>query len=108
MRLIDVDELLKKLNQLYEEQGLTPEPTGDDWDDGAGSIFDDIVEIINEQPTIEPVKRSKWINTYGDTPYDARDKNNWWHCSECKYPATTLFKSPHCPCCGAKMECDNE
>jgi rubrerythrin len=70
--------------------------------------FQAVLEFVREQPTVEPVKRGKWINTYGDTPHDIRDKNNWWHCSECKYPATTLFKSPHCPNCGAKMESDNE
>lgn len=64
--------------------------------------------VKQEAPTIEPVKRGKWINTYGETPYDPRDKNNWWHCSECEYPVTTMFKSPWCPQCGAKMDGDGK
>ena len=100
MRLINVDELLKRLNQLYQEQGLTSECTGDDWIDGAGCLFEDIVEIINKQPTIEPVKRGKWLEA---KCFD----DGFWVCSNCKFHsqatiAYELYK--YCPVCGVKME----
>jgi hypothetical protein len=108
MRVIDVEELLKRLNQLYEEQGLTPEWTGDDWDDGAGSIFIDIVEIINEQP-IEPVKRGKWEIHLLENGGHIFGKSLL--CSECGFFwREELYRKnfKYCPNCGAKMDGDNK
>ena len=53
------------------------------------------MESIDEQPTIEPVRKGKWV--------DGR-------CSQCGYHApywpmaTTYYESKYCPYCGAKME----
>lgn len=109
MRLIDVDELLKKLNQLYEEQGLTPEWTGDDWDDGAGSIFNDIVEIIKEQPAFDPVKRGKWEIHLLENGGHIYGKSLL--CSECGFFLREALYHKNfkcCPNCGAKMESESE
>ena len=68
--------------------------------------FSDVVHVTNaimEAEEIE-IKEAEWINTYGGIPYDARDKNYWWHCSNCKHSLTTPFKSKYCPECGAKMK----
>lgn len=66
----------------------------------------DVINVINaivEAEEIE-VKEAEWINTYGDSPYDVRDKNYWWHCSNCKHSLTAPFKSKYCPECGARMK----
>lgn len=105
MRAIDVGELLKRLNQLYEEQGLTTVFTGDDWTDGASSLFGDIVEIINEQSTIEPVNRGRWVEDICC--------NDIVMCNACGNEAYfdldvgTYILFDYCPHCGAKMGGDD-
>lgn len=48
MRLIDVDELLNKIDEYFEGNDLTSECTGDSWADGLSSGVDDIRGIIQK------------------------------------------------------------
>jgi len=90
MRIIDADPLIERVKQ---------EPTD-------GMYTHEILEAINEQPTINPesiVKRGQWVEN--------EDFNNdtYYDCSVCGesfcfiegYPDDNLYK--YCPNCGAKM-----
>ena len=63
----------------------------------------EIYNAINMLPTVEAVKRGKWIDEgyYADhTPVKA------WHCSECNWHMLgyedELFR--YCPMCGTRMD----
>ena len=97
MRVINVDELLKRLYRLYEARGLTSECTGDDWNDGASCFFDDVIDIVSDLPLFEcPTKQGRWIKGC---------------CSECGTPLATNnteiwlseWDNEYCYNCGAKM-----
>ena len=76
---------VKKMSRLIDADAL--------WMDIIHSmdVCDDILEIIERQPTIEPERKpGKWINEHMD----------YGECSECGfYGMTTDF----CPNCGADM-----
>ena len=80
MRLIDADELLKKL------------PT------------EEIVSRITVayMPTVDPVKHGWWIGE------DDEATTSNGYCSVCGWESllyeTDVFGMPYCPNCGAKME----
>lgn len=102
MRPIDANTFKVKIKELLEDNN---EPYSL-YCDGFQDAVEWVDDLLDAQPTIEPIKRGEWINTYGDTPLDPRDKNYWWHCSECGHSVSTSFKSNFCPCCGARMEGD--
>lgn len=57
---------------------------------------DDILEIIESMPTIEPERTGKWI----------REPNCWYRCSECgnHYPSIRdCMDYGFCPNCGCRM-----
>lgn len=93
MRLIDANKLRKAVESLPNCYN------------GFSDTYDKacIIGVIDEQPTIEPVKRGKWI-------YD--NQFHWYRasCSECGYKRVTDIKAEkwndwsYCPNCGAKME----
>lgn len=93
MRLIDVDELIKFIENRYE---ITWE---DDYEGGIKDACVDILVKISTMPTIEPErKRGKWI-------IFPPCFEEICMCSNCK----TKFKEAYqhrdtCPSCGAKME----
>ena len=78
MRLIDADALIKAFDPEHYFDWCTP----------------NIVETINEQPTVEPV-RGEWISSPSGMFLVYR-------CSECKF-ATALGKTNFCPNCGSDM-----
>ena len=100
MRLIDADELMKKVLYL---------PTGQK-SHGVPIMFHGVVAAdVDDMPTIDPeslLPRGTWEGTAngyadGELVYDT------WTCSECGYTVDTddpddLTK--FCPNCGAKME----
>ena len=64
---------------------------------------EDVVRILNEQPTIQP-KRGKWERHYSRPNVYA---DLFWHCSECGYKDSDNYAPVYhhfCPNCGAKME----
>lgn len=89
-RLIDADELFKEIATLSVDGS---NPMGQGYCAG----ISDVSNLITNQPTIEPVKRGKWVN--GD-------------CSECGFPIPTDDKIGfikkdevhYCYNCGAKMD----
>ena len=83
MRLIDADELKEA---MLEES--------DWWENADVWVAHD---VIAKTPTVEPVKRGKWLSICN---------NEGNECSECGYK---YFGSryKYCPCCGAKMDGDD-
>ena len=84
MRQIDADELTEKV-----------------WRYGLGTR-EDIANLINNAPTVDPIKHGHW-------KYD--NQYHWYRacCSECGYYRVTDIKADrwnewkYCPNCGAKM-----
>lgn len=85
MRLIDAENIRIKPEFMHDVCGM------------AMIRVEDIVRILNEQPTIKP-KRGKWI----------LDRSGAYCCSECMEPcATYVMMKPRdkfCKMCGSKNE----
>ena len=86
MRLIDAEGIRIKPEFMYDICGM------------AMIRVEDIVRIINEQPTIQP-KRGKWIDR-GEHESGGRHWHEW-ECNICHhyFDERTFF----CPHCGADM-----
>ena len=96
MRLIDADELTKKVLPYTLEKGCVI---------GRHSgIADAILELIENAPTIdaEPVRHGTWELRHVGV-------GHYWECSECHTnPCIYVTNNTNfCPNCGAKME-DNQ
>ena len=73
----------------------------------------EILEFIEEQPTINPVKHGRWIEE------NRRPKSSQFYCSECHRIAYDIqpnrvkgwvkrCRYAFCPNCGAKMDGDDD
>lgn len=87
MRLIDADALK---SAMYHEAFETDSDM-QKWDSGCWIRYKLIVKCIDAAPTIDPVKRGKWIP---NSPFTG-------NCSECS--AKGNLKDNYCSNCGAKM-----
>ena len=89
-KLIDVDAFKARLSAGLVYQGA------------------DVLEALDEQPTIEERKTGKWIEK------DGWDGDVYYDCSACGESWTTIEGTPwdndmnYCPHCGAKMGADKE
>ena len=94
MRLIDADKLMEdfpiRIHRYDKEHGNLHFVLG----------VESVMEYINDNmPTIEPVKRGKWVK--GEHDWSVR------HCSVCAgyvHPVLDISRFRYCPHCGAKME----
>ena len=95
MRLIDADQFKAKLLGLMDRKALTPSDTD--------CILDGVLNLLDEQPTVAPVKHGHWINI------DAKFENMYvaHQCSICKSEFLG-DASNFCPRCGAKMDGEAE
>lgn len=100
MRLIDADELLKKLprEELVSRIIVAGMPT-----------IDPVLRDKENGITYAPVRRGRWIQKSKPADFCTY----WWYeCSACgdKPPNDRYghpnYLSPYCPNCGAKMEGD--
>lgn len=96
MRLIDGDELLKKLVFIPSDM-----------------FTDRIREIVKDAPTVdaEPVRHGKWIKTFryiGENVNTGEPEEIYAHdCSICGWHTGNQGKYfNYCPNCGAKMDGD--
>ncbi len=85
MRLIDA-------NALYDQ-------ISDNWSGIGIANIDDILEFVDDQPTIGPES----LREYGKWEWRGEDKwNDCYCCSACDKKA--MDNSNYCPNCGAKMD----
>ena len=100
MRLVDADEFKEKLGFLQKEcEANQNYMTG-----VIHGAFQCCIEVIDKQPTIEPVERGAWVediccndivicNACGNEAYFGLDEGTY-----------VLFD--YCPNCGAKMDAE--
>ena len=101
MKLIDADELLKKIEEIsrYDDFDVLVV----DWDD--------MIICIDNAPTIEaePTRHGKWIKE--NIVLTSLPPKGRWHCSGCgsiKVGYDESVLTPYCPNCGAKMDAEEE
>lgn len=91
-RLIDADQFKAKLLSFMDRKSTTPSDTD--------CILDGVLNLLEEQPTIDPVKHGRWI-------HGSSGENIRVTCSECGYKVNYFWDSwqdaKYCPNCGAKM-----
>lgn len=100
MRLIDADALKERLAKCIDNRKAQVEQSTTEGQHeyhlGKMSGYVMASKIVDELPTIDPVKHGKWIGTWEKGAYT---------CSECRFimdtpnDVTTNF----CPNCGARM-----
>ena len=88
MRLIDADEVIKKINDFE----ITPTTN-------LFRLLGGVIGIVNNAPTVDPVKCGKWEKM----PQLCR----WWICTQCNHIIHRVVLPHYCECCGSKMERDN-
>lgn len=92
MRLIDADQFKAKLLSFMDRKSTTPSDTD--------CVLDGVINLLEEQPTIGPVKHGRWI-------HGSSGENIRVTCSECGYKVNYFWDSwqdaKYCPNCGAKM-----
>lgn len=90
MRLIDADQFKAKLLSFMDRKSTTPSDTD--------CILDGVLNLLEEQPTIDTVKHGHWIFV--------KDMVSYIQCSECGDDVCWVNpKRPkYCPNCGAKMD----
>ena len=94
-RLIDADQFKAKMLSFMDRKAPTPSETD--------CILDGVLNLLEEQPTVAPVKHGHWINI------DAKFENMYvaHQCSICKSEFLG-DASNFCPRCGAKMDGDDK
>lgn len=94
MRLIDADQFKAKLLSFMDRKSTTPS-----YND---CILDGVINLLEEQPTIEPIKHGHWI---------FKDNGNA-DCSCCGYRSSRVYDDDnadhYCRHCGAKMDGDDK
>ncbi len=93
MRLIDADNLKARLRNMYKRRESDPRARG--IIDDVKGIIDSLIDVIDEEPTIDSVKHAHWTEKYDGYMILCV-------CSICN--ARTIMKSNYCPNCGAKMD----
>ena len=91
-RLIDADQFKAKLLSFMDRKSTTPSDTD--------CILDGVINLLEEQPTIDPVKHGHWEFA----------KDVYVSCSVCGV-TILLFNAEnpnYCPHCGAKMDGEAE
>lgn len=92
MRLIDADALADEMMK----SSMPSHDIGGRYQTG----FMDARSMVISAPTIDPVKRGKWIKIEG--------MSSDYYCSECEQKWWTPFPEEmhYCPNCGTSMEAD--
>ena len=91
-RLVDADEFKRKIVEMREANNKPYEH----YDNGFQDALSQIDDLLDSLPTIESVKRGKWVasDVYHDT----------MKCSVCGWSFDTDYYWDYCPVCGVKME----
>ena len=97
MRLIDADQFKAKLLSFMDRKAPTPSDTD--------CILDGVLNLLEEQPTIDPVKHGHWIEQV-KIKKDGEVRLVHWRCSLCGCFLGTNTAN-YCPACGAKMDLED-
>ena len=89
MRLIDADPFKAKLLSFMNIKAPTPSDTD--------CILDGVLNLLEEQPTIDPLKHGRWII--------CREFDHKLKCSQCGCHTVWMDEvvPNYCPYCGARM-----
>lgn len=93
-RLIDADQFKAKLLSFMDRKSTTPSDTD--------CVLDGVLNLLEEQPTIEPVKHGHWIK---------RNSVGTATCSVCGGLIMNFYNkdvNTYCHNCGAKMDGDDK
>ena len=95
MRLIDADQFKAKLLGLMDRKALTPSDSD--------CILDGVLNLLDEQPTIDPVKHGRWN-------LDENEKIPRYQIKTCSLCGCRVNGTQFnfCPRCGAKMDGEAE
>lgn len=91
MRLIDADEMMKRLKAWDTNDAMDK------------ALYNFALDRVLEAHTIEPERKTgRWIHD----GYAFRGGIDWMHCSECghKDSWSAATRTPFCAWCGARME----
>lgn len=92
-RLIDGDALKEDLKQKILDNRI--------YNQDVKTFVKVLMEIsIDNLPTVEPVKRGKWLKI----PQGCR----WWMCTQCNHIIDRIVLPHYCERCGAKMDGESE
>lgn len=110
MRLIDADVLLDKAIEQYckdcdKRKGIKSGKWRVVYEIGDAPCracgVGDVIDEIEEAPTIDPVRKGKWMTSYLD--HEAMGvRPKLLYCSKCCH--CIAYPTNYCPNCGAKME----
>ncbi|SBV94198.1 hypothetical protein KL86CLO1_10481 [uncultured Eubacteriales bacterium] len=98
MRPIDADALLKNYGLKDAAKYGGKDRHGYDT-----LMLYEIRDMIEDAPTIDPVKHGRWVRPYAS---GTKIKNPYCFCSNCAQWASPRKMSAYCPSCGAKMDGD--
>ena len=99
MRLIDADELVKTLS---EEAVHILKKAFSNYSTAEARGIVMAIDSVKKAPTIEPVKRGKWV---GKQYCNMDDANTYCaNCSECGVEVCLWEHESYCPNCGANMD----
>ena len=99
-RLIDADALVENIkSEIDDDKEIYP-------DDKTSMMFragmKNVIRIVKNQDTVDPVKHGHWIDT-GRADYYL---NKEYRCSCCN--SVDYLCSPYCYNCGAKMDSEHK
>lgn len=89
-------ECMMKYLEILELRALVDDVTLED--------YYEPYALLDTPVSVEIVEHGYWINEFEDKPYDPRDRNAWFKCSQCGHTVGKMFLSKYCPECGAKMD----
>lgn len=92
-RLIDADALLEKVEKI---QPWDPYPSK--YAQGIRHCMEVVSLLIQDAPTIDPVRKGKWEKGIGENGVTAS-----LFCSRCNYENRLWYEWNYCPNCGADM-----
>lgn len=96
-RLIDLDNLLKDLEEQFPMNW-----TDSDYEPDEQFGYEQALDIVKEQPIIDPVKHGKWIWHDNEEAGDLTGMWGYHECSNCHFG--TIDRLPYCGHCGARMD----
>lgn len=94
MRLIDADATMREFAEFVKASNNSDFAKVPTWNDA--------VSLLGSAPTIDPVKRGRWVKAERDGCLTYSE--SYKQCSECGKVTFLAEKMNYCPNCGARMQ----